>query len=106
MTFTDYKITLVFLIYQLWEVGFVTCLNGEQNSLKFEVKEWGFFGFFWSRVFTTKMFWLNTLFLRPGAVSIQTGQKQNSAILGAMDVLFTNGAHSNCISLTSVGIFG
>lgn len=43
MTFTDYKITPVFLIYQLWEIGFVTRLNGGQNpkanSLKFERKE-------------------------------------------------------------------
>lgn len=47
-----------------------------------------------------------TLLLRPGAVmSTWTGQKQNSAILGAMDVLFTNRTHTCCISLTSVGIF-
>lgn len=29
-----------------------------------------------------------------------------SRIQPSLDVLFTNGAHSNCISLTSVGIFG
>lgn len=44
------------------------------------------------------MFWWNTL-LVPGAVSIQPGQKQNSAILGALDVLWsTQSLHLSDIS--------
>lgn len=110
MTFTGYKITLVFLIYQLWEIGFVTRLNGAQNpkanSLMFGRKEWDFFfGFFLVKaVYNQDVLVEHSL--AQARCSIHTDWPEAEfSILGAMDVLFASGAHSHCISLTSVGIF-